>query len=366
MPELGGYQPSHLLLQWHITERCNLRCAHCYQEPSTGDELSLQHLLEILEQFKDFLQAPCAAGGPAIRGHITVTGGEPFVRRDFPHLLEILAAYRDLFSFAILTNGTLIDAGKARWLRELEVRFVQVSLEGSRATHDRIRGRGNFERTVAAVKHLGKAKVRTLISFTAHRGNYREFGEVARLGRRLGVARVWADRLIPSGSGTDLQDLLLTPDETREFVEILNKARAKTKRAWFLNRTEIGMRRALQFLGGGGRPYHCTAGDTLVTVMPNGDLYPCRRMPIRVGSLLETPLSELYHCDLFQDLRDPDHISANCQNCFYARLCRGGLRCLSYSVFGDPFRRDPGCWIASRAEHMPLQMFSPVSDNVRS
>ena len=343
------YRPCHLLLQWHITERCNLRCAHCYQESYASAELPIQGLLEILEQFKRFLQTPCAAGRPPMRGHITVTGGEPFVRRDFPDLLEILASYRKLFSFAILTNGTLINAEKAHWLQHLGVRFVQVSLEGSQATHDRIRGRGNFERTVEAIRHLVKARVCTLISFTAHRGNYREFEEVARLGRRLHVARVWADRLIPCGSGTDLVDLLLTPEETRELFETMKGVRDNAKRFWLFNCTEIGMRRALQFLVGGGRPYSCTAGDTLVTVMPNGDLYPCRRMPIRVGNLLETPLSELYDCDLFQDLRDPDRVSADCQSCAYARLCRGGLKCLSYAVTGDPFQTDPGCWIASCA-----------------
>ncbi|MDM8563363.1 SPASM domain-containing protein, partial [Candidatus Marithioploca araucensis] len=123
------------------------------------------------------------------------------------------------------------------------------------------------------------------------------------------------------------------------------KIMAKTKRAWF-NRTEISMRRALQFLVGGGRPYHCTAGDSLLTVQSNGDLYPCRRMPIRIGNLLETPLLELYdNSTLLHKLRQPEQISEGCEACFYAKLCRGGLKCLSYAVTGDPFKADPGCWL---------------------
>jgi len=89
-----------------------------------------------------FLDAPRAAGWPAARGHITVTGGEPFVRRDFVELLGVLAANRRRLSFAVLTNGTLIDAPVARSLRELGACFVQVSIEGTQATHDRIRGDG--------------------------------------------------------------------------------------------------------------------------------------------------------------------------------------------------------------------------------
>ncbi|MEN8216693.1 MAG: hypothetical protein ABFS56_10035 [Pseudomonadota bacterium] len=58
-------------------------------------------------------------------------------------------------------------------------------------------GKGNLAQTITAIKNLRRQKIPTLISFTAHRQNFHEFPEVARLGRRLRVNRVWADRLIP-------------------------------------------------------------------------------------------------------------------------------------------------------------------------
>lgn len=342
-----GYRPGSLLLQWHITERCNLRCAHCYQEDYSGKELSFEELLNVLEQFKDVLESWNSKAKKPVRGHITVTGGEPFLRHDFLDLLEVFAAHKKEFSFAILTNGSHIDGKMARYLKGAGTGFVQVSMEGGRETHDRIRGEGSFDKTVEAIKNLVRAKVRTLVSFTAHRNNFREFPEVARLGQRLGVSRVWADRFIPQGSGeSSLESQTLSPEETQEFFEIMERASKKYGRGWF-SRTEIAMGRALQFLVAGGRPYRCKAGDSLITIMPNGDLYPCRRMPIRVGNLMETPLSDLYNCDMFKTLRDKDKIGEGCQSCFYAKMCRGGLRCLSYAVTGDPFRADPGCWVAS-------------------
>ncbi len=340
------YIPANLLLQWHITERCNLRCRHCYQDGYRRDELSLNALLAVLRQYTDLLQQ-WRSRGRTVRGHITVTGGEPFIRDDFLDLLDVFSANRESFTFAILTNGSFIDTGMARKLRKLRPAFVQVSIEGDRTTHDNIRGRGNFDKTVAAIKHLVRQKIRTLISFTAHKGNYRQFGEVARLGIKLKVARVWADRLIPRGSGSDMAEQVLGPAETREFFEIMRKYRQQAQRSWFV-RTDIAMHRALQFLVGRGRPYHCTAGDALVTVQPNGDLYPCRRMPIRVGNLMEKPLGELYYqSDLLCALRYQGSLSDSCEDCSYAGLCRGGLRCLSYAVTGDPFKADPGCWRAS-------------------
>lgn len=341
------YVPRRFLLQWHVTERCNCRCAHCYQEFPPQAELPFEDLLHILEQFRHLLSSwREELGDEPLHAHITVTGGEPFLREDFMNLLEVIAANRRCFGFSILTNGSFIDAVMARRLRKLGPTYVQVSVEGVQATHNGIRGQGDFERTVAAVRHLVRAKVRTNLSFTAHRGNFREFAEVARLGRRLKVARVWSDRFLPLGTGSGMHDQVLSPDETRELFCLMHEAQRRARCLWF-SKTEVAMHRALQFLVGGGRPYRCTAGDTLLTVMPNGDLYPCRRMPIRVGNLLEAPLAELYReSELLQSLRDRNRVSQGCEECTWSLLCNGGLRCLSYATTGDSFIADPGCWLA--------------------
>jgi len=351
----GPYRPRSLLLQWHVTERCNLRCAHCYQEQYAGEELPLAALRGILDQFTELLAS--WQGGPRGRrvpGQVTVTGGEPFLRSDCFDLLELLAARRRQLQFAVLTNGSLLDDAVARRLRRLRPAFVQVSVEGTRQTHDGIRGPGNFDRTVAAIRRLVGHRIATLISFSAHRGNYREFAAVADLGRELGVTRVWADRVIPFGSGAAMKDHVLTPDQTRELFQIMHDARSAARRRWF-RRTQIAMHRALQFLVGGGTPYRCTAGDSLITIGVQGDLYPCRRMPIRVGNVLETPLAKLYQqSELFRRLRDGRRVSDGCEGCAYARLCGGGLRCLSYAITGNPLAADPGCWHATRPDQVAL------------
>ncbi len=295
-------------------------------------------LLAILEQFKAFLQQHAIR-----RGHITVTGGEPFLYDRFLDLLAVFSRSRKLFSFAILTNGSCMDSALAKELKRLCPAFVQVSLEGTPETHDRIRGIGNYSQTIKAIKLLVAQGIRTYISFTAHQGNYQEFTRVAQVGRRLGVARVWADRLIPHHARQEEQ--ILRSDEHRSLLRLMDKERRKVR--WFgKQRTEIAMHRALQFLVAGGQPYHCAAGDTLVTVMPNGDLYPCRRMPIPIGNLRKHSLAELYqHSELLQQLRERRKIPTGCTACLYQYLCRGGLKCLAYAVSGDPFAGDPGCWL---------------------
>ncbi len=335
-----------LLLQWHVTERCNFRCAHCYQEGYAGEELPLDGLLSLLEQFSDLLaRRRRDLPGLPYRGRLTLTGGEPFVRDDFLAFLERIAARKPLWTFSILTNGSLIDDVLAERLARLGPSFVQVSIDGTPSTNDRLRTPGAHEGAVRALQSLVRRGISTFISFTAQRGNYREFADVARLGCELGVTRVWADRLIPSGSGAELAGELLTPEETRELFEIMVEARAEAEDRF--GRTQVSLGRALQFLVGGGRPYHCAAGDRLITLQPNGDVLPCRRMPIVVGNALRTSLLELYYNNaVLRRLREHNAPSRGCEDCRYALQCGGGLRCLSYALTGDPLSADPGCWHA--------------------
>lgn len=165
---------------------------------------------------------------------------------------------------------------------------------------------------------------------------------VAWLGRRLGVTRVWADRLVPLGRGSGLETL--TPDETREFVRLMRASRKEAESGRFL-RTEVSMRRALQFSPGGDCCYSCTAGDSLLTLLPDGTLFPCRRLPIPCGNVLEARMRGLYYADAtLRSLRDPRRVAAGCEHCEHENGCRGGLRCLAYAVHGTPFKADPGCW----------------------
>ncbi len=345
----GHHIPERLTLQWHITDQCNLGCTHCYQAEHPAeeapDELPFAKLEEVVNQFKELLEFPLKYGLPPIKGQITVTGGEPFLRKDFADLLELFAKQEKYFSFAILSNGTLIDREFSKYLKEKRPRFVQISIDGTEETHERIRGKNNFFRSVAGIKCLVRERIQTHISFTAHKNNFTEIEAVAKIGANLKVHRVWADRLIPQGQAD--KHLVLTPEQTKEFFTLMNKARKKA----LFSRTEIAMRRALQFLVRGGPCYHCSAGDSLITIMPNGDLFPCRRLPILIGNVFETPLCTLYQENaLMHRLRIQTEFDKACHPCEHMFHCRGGLKCLSYALYGDPFVADLGCWIQEKRQ----------------
>lgn len=329
---------SRLTVQWHLTDRCNLRCQHCYQESYRHHGPDLAGLKQIAEQI--FTLHRQVSGDNPIPLQLTLTGGEPCSHPDFPALLDYLAAQPSAPSLAILSNGSSIDEQWATRFARLKVKFVQLSVEGTELTHDKIRGRGHFQQVLKATKHLTDAGVRVLWSFTAHSQNSQEFVQVAELAHGAKVNRLWSDRMIP----TDHRDapLTLNVQQSADYFRQMGLAKERLA-AKADNQTEIAMIRALQFQQAGSQPYRCSAGAELITVMPDGSVLPCRRMPIRVGNLWQRPLVEIYHqAPQLRQLREFT-APAECQSCLYRTTCRGGLRCLAYALHNDLNRADPAC-----------------------
>ena len=102
-----------LLLQFHITGRCNLRCKHCYRTDGDTEPLSLQDVINIVEQFKALRLEYNRRHGIVKKGHINLTGGEPFFHRDIEKILLYLGENNDSFTYGILSNGSFYRADPA-------------------------------------------------------------------------------------------------------------------------------------------------------------------------------------------------------------------------------------------------------------
>lgn len=323
------------ILQWHLSENCNLKCLHCYQEKHDPIQLKYEQLVDIYNQYKDLLK------NLNMKGHINITGGEPLCNPHFFKLLELIKEDSKNITFSILTNGTLITEETARKIKNYNPYYVQVSLEGGKKTNDYIRGKGTYKKIAQGIRNLRKQGIFTSISFTATKLNYKEFPMVVRYARKYKVNNIWSDRYIPLGESED-KGLALNYDETKEYLNIMINERNKLRNKKH-NNTTISMYRALQFQKTNEFAYGCTAGDTLLTVMENGDLVPCRRMPIVVGNLFEQNMYELYeNNEILKELRIKN-VPEECSECEHSETCRGGLKCLTYALYKDLNHKDIGC-----------------------
>ena len=323
-----------LTMQWHLSEICNLKCKHCYQEKHKPIQLPLNDLKKIIKQYKELLKKE------KTYGHINLTGGEPLMCPFFWDILEIFKKDSDKYSFSILTNGTLITDDIAKKLASYNPYYVQVSLEGSKKTNDYVRGKNTYKEIGNAIKLLKKYNIFVSVSFTATKLNYKEFPKVVKYAEKCGANTVWSDRFIPLGTPYD-KDFIMNLDETQEYLNIMEKERIRLRLK--KSKTKVAMFRALQFLKTNDFSYKCSAGSSLITIMENGDLVPCRRMPIYVGNLLKDNLCDLYYNSEVMKMLRCDTTPDECKKCEHKNTCSGGLKCLTYACFNDLNHKDIGC-----------------------
>ncbi len=329
-----------MTIQWHLTDKCNYRCLHCYQDEYIDNSLSLQTNTEILEKIHGFINK-LSKRNPQIRCHINFTGGEPFLYQPLLELLKIVVREYD-YTFGILSNGLLLPDYKLKELSELKPKFIQLSLEGGQDVNDLIRGLGAYKNVKNAIESYKKLKIPVIISFTANAKNIAEYPKVVRFARRYKIKKIWTDRYLPFGPVDELEL------KTDQFKYLNSNIYGEKKKLLIgaISRTEISSSRALQFIESGGKPYRCSAGASLLTILPNGDLLPCRRLPIKLGNVLRDDLIDIYYKDpVLLRLRDANDLDDECKECVYKNDCFGGLKCLSYIKTGNFHSKDPNCYI---------------------
>jgi len=330
-------------IQWHLTERCNLRCIHCYQnERFVKQELTFAQSKKIIDEILKALKIWKR------RGRINFTGGEPLIKEKLLFRLIKYVKQKDpKISIGILTNGTLLTNSMVKKLKKAGVAFVQVSLDGAtEKVNDSIRGPGSFNKAIEGIKRLVKAKFTTAIMFTLHKKNMGEIPRLIDLAIDLGVTRLGVERVVPTGRGKSLEKEMLTPEELHQIFLYLAKRRQEIKKKgqkldiwtyrplWCLLRKEIKDSQ----IGGG-----CSAGLNGLTIMPNGDVMPCRRLNLVIGNLLKDNLFELwYSSPILWDLRERTKI-IKCGKCPHLPNC-GGCRAVAYAVTGNYLEKDPQCW----------------------
>lgn len=109
--ELSAIDESYF--QWHITERCNKHCSHCYQNGTPINDLPLSDLKLILHLMDEALVKW------ERKGSISLTGGEPFVRKsELFSLMNRIDQIGSITYYDILTNGSLISGDVADALKK--------------------------------------------------------------------------------------------------------------------------------------------------------------------------------------------------------------------------------------------------------
>jgi radical SAM protein with 4Fe4S-binding SPASM domain len=336
-------------IQWHLTEKCNLNCAHCYQTGDHIDDMNLSEIKKAIHEISDTLTIWMSTYGINFSPSVNITGGEPFLRSDF---FEIIREFRRVgFDIYVLTNGTLVNCKRAKRLADLNVKGVQVSIEGPKEIHDSIRGGNSYVASRQGIKNLLDAGLHVTLNVTLSSLNADYFIDLIRISTDLGVQKLGFSRLVPSGRGEVMIKEMLKTAEVEHLYEKIFSADIKGIEIVTGDPVASQLKKEHKHFDNGDIALGgCAAGISGLTILPDGTLYPCRRLPVPIGNIKRDSLREVWATSaVLNALRDRGKYKGKCRTCKKWAHCRG-CRAIAYAYSNargkaDIFAQDPQCFI---------------------
>lgn len=332
-------------LQWHLTNKCDQRCKHCYIYSGTNQvnekELGLSECVNILDEFIQFCKRINRIP------NLTITGGDPLLYPEIWEFLEIVRQKK--ISFSILGNPFHLSDEVCGKLFEAGCVYYQMSLDGLEIMHDGLRKPGSWKATLDSLDILKKHGIKTIIMSTVSKINYAEIPDLIELVVEKNVNIYAFARYCPTKLDVEQN---ISPNEYRIFLDKVWNTYQKFSKSntfftlkdhlWSLYRYEKGLLKIDQkndkdcIYGG------CHLGTSHMTLLPDGTYYACRRFESPLGNIKDNSFYNAFFGSKMSEYRNIREIEG-CNKCELLQYCRG-CRAVAYGSTGDYFAKDPQCW----------------------
>jgi len=270
---------------WEITYRCNESCVHCFNPGASHskDEKPNRKTEELTTQEAyDFLLDIKKSG--VFR--LLITGGEVFLRKDIFEIIEF--AKKNRFSITLFTNGVLLDEEKIRRLRALFITRIEMSIYSTKpGVHDSItRLKNSYSDTIKTAEMMIEMGLNVAIKMISMKDTINDADDFLKKMEEIGVEGQVDFNMSPGVDGSKFPTSNLIPSP----VDLIKKS-LDSKTALFVGDVDSPRKYDPQKLKGQSV---CGAGVTLLSISPEGHIYPCNSLPIQIGNLRDEKVSSVW------------------------------------------------------------------------
>jgi radical SAM protein with 4Fe4S-binding SPASM domain len=306
-----------------------MRCLHCGTSAGKKrpDELSTEEALNLIDELAGL---GCE--------HLTLSGGEPLLREDWPLLTERIR--KNGLMASLITNGFLITEKVADDFRKCGLQSVGVSFDGTEKTHNLIRQRNDsWKRAYNSLKILADRGFDPCAVTQVSNLNLNELYDIRKLLLDIDC-KIWRIQMTTStGRMRDHQDLVLTLDNYPRFIDVILDMQQ-------MDGIFVDVGENIGYYGckgtklrNGGIYMGCYAGTFVAGIESNGNIKGCLSMPEEYveGNIRDSSFTEIWNrADGFSYNRQFTRMTAEgeCRDCKYLILCRGGCANTSISATG--------------------------------
>jgi len=298
-----------------LTYGCNLHCPFCYEHAwgkRDGREIPPSGWLKILHELAEMQVM-----------NLRLLGGEPLLSPAFEPLVREISHMK--MRFAVISNGTLFDEARVRLLAECgRCSIVQLSLDGIEALHDRMRGSGNFRKTVSAIHMLHDSGVKVKINSVILRSS---IPQVPALLELLVSLPITSYRINPV-DGTFLPTEKMDYDDFAELGILLLNRKDKLKKINPKSFPFVLLNLIHYHEEDNDESGRCFRSHVQINIHPDGAVTPCpdAKTPV-CGYALQQPLREIWAGEVFNEFRRRSRKDvclpfSLCRECEFRAVCR--------------------------------------------
>lgn len=311
-----------------VTEECCFKCDYCSQNAGylKTESIPVEKVLSVVEEAR-FL-------GARILG---IFGGEPLMYDKLEELIKF--AYEIGYSdVKIFTKGTLIDLKKARKLRSIGIKTVQVSCDScDPEKYDEIvRKAGSFGNFYRGMYNLLSVGIDVDLKIVVTKHNISEVPDMIDYFSNIGINEVLIEVVVPVGRA----NIGSMPEEKdiKKLENYINCLQEKNK----LYEAKVSFN-YLKY----GKAKSCAGGIDNLMIFTDGTVAPCDkwydyRHKFNFGNIYKSSLKEIWYNGNYKIFRDIIG-DERCQKCDELVNCRGGCRLNSLLFYGDLIHPDEMC-----------------------
>ena len=318
--------PAHIVL--FVTNKCNMECDHCFLvENGELNDLSREQIFSLKNIQK------LARSLPKLLA-LSITGGEPFLRRDLSKIVKIFTESGYLKSINIVSNGyqtKQICEGIKNILKEnqkIDI-FLSISLDGDNQVHNTIRKKKDAYiralNTINELSKLSKKNKRLSIginstyigsNYLSIKNLYQELSKVKLNYVSLNLVRglTWQDRpkdidIKEYRELCRLKEGLMKNNNTKSsFMNSLMKSKGKLMTRIIANTFEKDL-----------SINDCYAGSLFGVIKDNGDVFACEQLEKPLGNLtkVDFDLKKIW----FSETAEKQRVSINNHECHCTYEC---------------------------------------------
>ncbi len=313
---------------WEITYACNMRCLHCGTSAGVprSDELTTDEALALIDELT----------GLGSEG-ITLSGGEPLLRKDWPVLAERIGANGVMLY--LISNAMLIDEKIVDQFARLGFRNIGISFDGSKDIHNYIRQRNtSYDKCLHAMSLM-----------TARGIRYEAVSQISKINLK-DMDNIHADLISVGCPQWRVQMTTVTGRMEREMVMNLEEYETLVDKLIEFKKDDrmgIDVGENIGYYGCKGTELWdygvflgCRAGLRIAGICSNGDVKGCLSLQPEFveGNIRERSFTEIWNDPtkfLYNRKFTKGTATGACHSCRYLPLCRGGCMTTSVSATGE-------------------------------